>query len=160
MPIEVGQQAPDFTLYNTEKKEISLQDLTSKSNVVLLFFPLAFTGVCTKELCSTRDDISQFENLNATVIAISVDSLFSLGIFRQENELPFDLLSDFNKEVSQKYDSLYDQFPLFGLKGVTKRSAFVIDKQGIIRYAEILADAGKIPDFDKIKQTLEICDQL
>ncbi|CAF5046695.1 unnamed protein product [Rotaria sp. Silwood1] len=159
MPIEVGQQAPDFTLYNTEKKEISLQDLTSKSNVVLLFFPLAFTGVCTKELCSTRDDISQFENLNATIIAISVDSLFSLGIFRQENELPFDLLSDFNKEVSQKYDSLYDQFPLFGLKGVTKRSAFVIDKQGKIKYAEVLADAGKVPDFVKIKETLEQCGQ-
>ncbi|CAF4758792.1 unnamed protein product [Rotaria sp. Silwood2] len=157
MSIEIDQQAPNFTLYNTERKEISLQDLTSKSNVVLLFFPLAFTAVCTTELCSTRDDISIFENLNATVIAISVDSIFSLGKFRQENELPFDLLSDFNKDVSKKYDSLYDEFPLFGLKGVTKRSAFVIDKQGKIKYAEVLADAGKVPDFVKIKETLEQC---
>ncbi|CAF0959301.1 unnamed protein product [Rotaria magnacalcarata] len=159
MPIEIGEQAPDFTLYNTERNEISLKDLSSTSNVVLLFFPLAFTGTCTKELCSTRDEISEYENLNATVIAISVDSLFSLGKFRQDNELPFDLLSDFNKEVSRKYDSLYEEFPLFGLKGVTKRSAFVIDKHGIIRYAEILADATKLPDFAKIKEALESCEK-
>jgi peroxiredoxin len=155
MPVEVGQQAPDFTLYNTEQKEISLKDLTSKSNVVLLFFPLAFTGVCTQELCSARDDISKYQKLNATIVAISVDSIFTLGKFREEQKLPFDLLSDFNKEVSSKYDSLYDEFPLFGLKGVTKRSAFVIDKQGKIQYAEILADPGKVPDFTKIKETLE-----
>jgi peroxiredoxin len=155
MPVEVGQQAPDFTLYNTEQKQISLKDLTSKSNVVLLFFPLAFTGVCTQELCSARHDISKYQKLNATIIAISVDSIFTLGKFREEQKLPFDLLSDFNKEVSTKYDSLYDEFPLFGLKGVTKRSAFVIDKQGKIQYAEILADPGKVPDFNKIKETLE-----
>jgi len=155
MPVEVGQQAPDFTLYNTEQKQISLKDLTSKSNVVLLFFPLAFTGVCTQELCSARDDISKYQKLNATIVAISVDSIFTLGKFREEQKLPFDLLSDFNKEVSSKYDSLYDEFPLFGLKGVTKRSAFVIDKQGKIQYAEILADPGKVPDFTKIKETLE-----
>ncbi|CAF3655535.1 unnamed protein product [Rotaria sp. Silwood1] len=159
MPLQVGDQAPDFTLYNTEKKEVSLKDLTSKSNVVLLFFPLAFTGVCTQELCSTRDDIKKYEKLNATIVAISVDSMFALGKFREEQKLPFDLLSDFNKEVSQKYDSLYDQFPLFGLKGVTKRSSFVIDKQGKIKYAEVLADAGKVPDFVKIKETLEQCGQ-
>jgi len=155
MPVEVGQQAPDFTLYNTEQKEISLKDLTSKSNVVLLFFPLAFTGVCTQELCSARDDISKYQKLNATILAISVDSIFTLGKFREEQKLPFDLLSDFNKDISLKYDSLYDEFPLFGLKGVTKRSAFVIDKQGKIQYAEILADPGKVPDFTKIKETLE-----
>ncbi|UJR16566.1 hypothetical protein I4U23_003467 [Adineta vaga] len=159
MPVEVGQQAPDFTLYNTEQKEISLKDLTSKSNVVLLFFPLAFTGVCTKELCSARDDISKYEKLNATIVGISVDSLFSLGKFREEQKLPFDLLSDFNKDVATQYDSLYEQFPKFGLKGVTKRSAFVIDKQGIIKYAEILVDASKVPDFDKIKQALEDCEK-
>jgi len=116
---------------------------------------LAFTGVCTQELCSARDDISKYQKLNATIIAISVDSIFTLGKFREEQKLPFDLLSDFNKEVSLKYDSLYDEFPLFGLKGVTKRSAFVIDKQGKIQYAEILADPGKVPDFTKIKETLE-----
>ncbi|CAF3520807.1 unnamed protein product, partial [Rotaria sp. Silwood2] len=127
----------------------------SKSNVVLLFFPLAFIGVCTQELCSTRDDIKKYEKLNATIIAISVDSMFTLGKFREEQKLPFDLLSDFNKEVSRKYDSLYEDFPLLALKGVTKRSAFIIDKQGIIRYAEILVDPTKLPDFDKIKEILD-----
>jgi peroxiredoxin len=155
MSVKVGQQAPDFTLYNTEQKEVSLKELTSKSNVVLLFFPLAFTGVCTQELCSARDDISKYQKLNATIVAISVDSSFTLGKFREEQKLPFDLLSDFNKEVSRKYDSLYEEFPLFGLKGVTKRSAFVIDKQGKIKYAEILDDPGKVPDFKQIKEALE-----
>jgi len=155
MSIEVGHPAPDFSLYNTEQKEISLKDLTSKSNVVLLFFPLAFTGVCTKELCSARDDIGKYQKLNATIVGISVDSIFTLGKFREEQKLPFDLLSDFNKDVSNKYNSLYEQFPLFGLKGVTKRSAFVINKQGIIKYAQILDDPGNLPDFNQIKQTLE-----
>lgn len=159
MSLEVGQPAPDFTLYNTEKKEVSLKDLTSKSNVVLLFFPLAFTGVCTKELCSARDDIHKYKNLNATIIGVSVDSMFTLEKFREEQKLPFDLLSDFNKDVSKKYDSLYEQFPLLGLKGVTKRSAFIIDKQGIIKYVEILDDTGKIPNFNQIKQVLEQINQ-
>ena len=123
--------------------------------MVILFFPLAFTSVCTKELCSTRDDIAKYQQLNATVVAISVDSLFTLGKFREEQKLPFDLLSDFNKDVSKQYDSLYEQFPVFGLKGVTKRSAFVVDKQGTIQYAEILEDAGNIPNFNQIQQTLE-----
>jgi len=155
MVVSVGSKAPEFTLYNTEKQEVSLKDLTSKSNVVILFFPLAFTSVCTKELCSTRDDIAKYQQLNATVVAISVDSLFTLGKFREEQKLPFDLLSDFNKDVSKQYDSLYEQFPVFGLKGVTKRSAFVVDKQGTIQYAEILEDAGNIPNFNQIQQTLE-----
>ncbi|CAF1114401.1 unnamed protein product [Adineta steineri] len=159
MSVEVGQQAPEFTLFNTEQKEVSLKDLISKSNVVVLFFPLAFTGVCTQELCSARDDISKYQKLNATIVGISVDSLFTLGKFREEQKLPFDLLSDFNKDVSRKYNSLYDEFPLFGLKGVTKRSAFVVDKQGKIKYAEILADPGKVPDFSKIKEVLEQCEK-
>ncbi|CAF1195572.1 unnamed protein product [Adineta steineri] len=159
MSVEVGQQAHEFTLFNTEQKEVSLKDLTSKSNVVVLFFPLAFTGVCTQELCSARDDISKYQKLNATIVGISVDSLFTLGKFREEQKLPFDLLSDFNKDVSRKYNSLYDEFPLFGLKGVTKRSAFVVDKQGKIKYAEILADPGKVPDFSKIKEVLEQCEK-
>ena len=155
MPIEVGHPAPDFSLYNTDKKEISLKELTSTSNVVILFFPLAFTGVCTQELCSARDDISNYQKLNATVVGISVDSLFTLDKFRAEQKLPFDLLSDFNKDVSPKYESLYEQFPAFGLKGVTKRSAFVVDRQQVIRYAEILADPGQVPNFALIKETLE-----
>jgi Peroxiredoxin len=99
MSIKIGQPAPDFTLFNTEKNKVSLHDFRGK-NVVLLFFPLAFTGVCTDELCSVRDNMHQYSSLNADVLAISVDSLFSLGRFKKEQNYPFELLSDFNKEVS------------------------------------------------------------
>ncbi len=153
MAITVGQAAPKFKLFNTEKKEISLDDYKGK-NLVVLFFPLAFTGVCTAELCSVRDNYAIYTSLNAEVVGISIDSLFSLGAFKKEQNYNFNLLSDFNKTVSKDYDSLYETFG-FGMLGVTKRSAFVIDKDGIIRYAEISEDAGKQPDFDAIKACLE-----
>src|ERR1044072_4459267 len=136
MSPEVGSKAPDFKLFNTEKKEISLSDQKGK-NVVLLFFPLAFTSTCTAELCSIRDNYAMYNQLNAVVFGISGDSLFSLAKFKEEQKLNFDLLSDFNKDVSIAYNSLYELFS-YGMKGVSKRSAFVIDKEGIIRYAEIL----------------------
>lgn len=148
-----GHKAPDFKLYNTEKKEISLSDCKGK-NVVLLFFPLAFTGVCTAELCSVRDNYNMYTQLNAVVLGISVDSLFSLGQFKKAENYNFDLLSDFNKDVSRAYGSLYETFG-FGMQGVSKRSAFVIDKEGIVRYAEVLENAGEQPDFSAIKATLE-----
>ena len=153
MAIIVGQTAPDFKLFNTEKKEISLSDYKGK-NLVILFFPLAFTGVCTAELCNVRDNYSLYTTLNAEVVGISIDSLFSLDKFKQEQKYNFDLLSDFNKTTAKAYDSLYDTFA-FGMIGVTKRSAFVIDKNGIIQYAEILEDAGKQPNFEAIKATSE-----
>lgn len=153
MAITVGQAAPKFKLFNTEKQEVSLDDFKGK-NVVVLFFPLAFTGVCTAELCSVRDNYNVYTSLNAEVVGISIDSLFSLGAFKKEQNYNFNLLSDFNKTVSKDYDSLYETFG-FGMLGVTKRSAFVIDKDGIIRYAEVLEDAGKQPNFDAIKACLE-----
>ena len=153
MAIIVGQQAPDFKLFNTEKKEISLSDYKGK-NLVILFFPLAFTGVCTAELCSVRDHYYVYTSLNTEVVGISIDSLFSLEKFKQEQNYNFNLLSDFNKTTAKAYDSLYDSFA-FGMIGVSKRSAFVIDADGIIRYAEILEDAGKQPNFDAIKACLE-----
>lgn len=153
MAITVGQTAPDFKLFNTEKKEISLSDYKGK-NLVILFFPLAFTGVCTAELCSIRDNYNIYTSLNAEVVGISIDSLFSLGKFKAEQSYNFDLLSDFNKTTAKAYDSLYETFG-FGMIGVTKRSAFVIDKNGVIQYAEILEDAGKQPNFDAIKACLE-----
>lgn len=152
MSIQIGQSAPSFKLLDPEKNFHSLEDYRGK-NVVLLFFPLAFTGVCTTELCSTRDDLSSYSDLDAEVIAISVDSPFVLGKFKAELELNFTVVSDFNKEAASAYGSLYDEFVL-GLKGVAKRSAFVIDKQGTVRYAEVLESAGDLPDFDAIKQTL------
>lgn len=150
--ISVGDKAPEFSLRATDKSEVSLKDFKGQ-NIVLLFFPLAFTGVCTKELCDMRDNLSVYESLNAQVLAISVDSLFSLEQFKTSQSYNFPLLSDFNKEVSRAYGSLYEDFVL-GMKGVSKRSAFVISPDGIIKYAEILEDAGQIPNFDKVKEAL------
>lgn len=153
MVIQTGQQAPDFSLYDTDKQEVTLSSLRGK-NVVLLFFPLAFTSVCTAELCSVRDNYDQYDRLNAQVFGISVDSAFTLKAFKKEQQLNFPLLSDFNKTASTAYDVLYEQFAL-GMKGVSKRAAFVIDREGVIRYAEVLEDAGRQPDFNAIKNTLE-----
>ncbi len=152
MKIEVGQAAPDFTLFDSEKKEVTLADLKGK-NILLLFFPLAFTSVCTKELCEVRDTISIYNTANAMVFGISSDSLYTLAKFKQEQNLNFSLLSDYNKETATAYGSLYETFG-FGMKGVAKRSAFVIDKEGFVRYAEVLENAGEVPDFAAIKEVL------
>lgn len=153
MSLIIGQKAPDFKLFNTEKKEISLSEQKGK-NVVLLFFPLAFTSTCTAELCNIRDNYGVYNNLDAVVFGISVDSLFSLGKFREEQKLNFDLLSDFNKEASKAYDCLYPQFG-FGMLGVSKRASYVIDKEGILRHQEILEKAGDLPDFEAIQTALK-----
>ncbi|HWC53953.1 MAG TPA: redoxin domain-containing protein [Chitinophagaceae bacterium] len=152
MTIEPGQKAPDFTLYSSEKEKINLSELKGQ-NVLLLFFPLAFTSTCTTELCSVRDTISFYNNVNAKVLGISVDSLHTLAKYKAEQQLNFTLLSDFNKEVSESYGSLYEMFG-YNMKGVSKRSAFVIDKEGIVRYAEVLENASEIPDFSSIDKTL------
>ena len=152
MTLKKGDQAPDFSLTSDEKTTISLSDFKGE-NVVVLFFPLAFTGVCTTELCTMRDDISTYKNLDATVLAISVDSPFTLEQFKAQQNLNFSLLSDFNAEASAAYGALYDDFVL-GMKNVSKRSAFVVDKSGVIQYAEVLESAGDLPNFDAIKATL------
>ena len=152
MILKKGDKAPNFTLVSSDKSEVSLKDYEGK-NVVVLFFPLAFTGVCTAELCSMRDDIATYNNMNTDILAISVDSPFSLGKFKEEQNLNFPLLSDFNKEVSRAYGALYEDFVL-GLKGVSKRSAFVVDKNGTIRYAEVLENAGELPNFVAVRETL------
>ncbi|MCC7533081.1 MAG: redoxin domain-containing protein [Bacteroidia bacterium] len=154
MALKIGDKAPDFTLFNTEKNEVSLANFKGK-NVIVHFFPLAFTGVCTTQLCTIRDAIQLYKNDNADVVAISVDSAFALGKFKAEQNLPFDLLSDFNKETSAAYDALFENFPALGMKGVAKRSAFVIDKNGTIQYAEVLEKPGDLPDFSAINATLE-----
>lgn len=152
MKIEIGMHAPAFTLYDSEKKHVSLSNFNGQ-NVLLLFFPQAFTGVCTKELCAVRDNIGQYAKLNAVVLGISVDSVFTLAKYKEEQGYNFPLLSDFNKEVSHHYGSLYENFA-FDMKGVSKRSAFVIDKDGVVRYAEVLENAGEMPSFDAIHATL------
>lgn len=153
MKIEIGQAAPDFTLYDSAKDKVTLSELRGQ-NVLLLFFPLAFTSTCTAELCSVRDNISFYNNVNAKVFGISVDSLHTLAKYKENQNLNFTLLSDFNKDVSSLYGSIYEMFG-YNMKGVSKRSAFVIDKEGIVRYAEILENAGEQPNFKNITLTLE-----
>jgi peroxiredoxin len=153
MALQIGDQAPSFTLYSSDKQEVSLSDFQNKK-VVILFFPLAFTGVCTEELCEVRDNLSTYNGLNAEVLAISVDSIFALDQFKKQQNLPFSLLSDFNKETAAAYGSLYEEFVL-GMKGVAKRSAFVVDEAGKIAYAEVLEDAGQVPSFANIQNALK-----
>lgn len=152
MALKSGDKAPLFSLHADDTKEVALSDFAGR-NVVVLFFPLAFTSVCTAELCTMRDALAEFNGLNADVVAISVDSVFTLAKFKESEKLNFPLLSDFNKEVSRQYGSLYDTFA-FGMEGVSKRSAFVVDGDGIIRYAEVLESAGDLPNFAAIKETL------
>ncbi len=153
MKVEIGQPAPDFSLYDTARTKISLTDLKGQ-NVLLLFFPQAFTRVCTKELCSVRDNIGYYANVNAKVFGISVDSVNTLAKFKEDQGYNFSLLSDFNKEVSSAYGALYETW-ILDMKGVSKRAAFVIDKSGIIQYAEVLENAGEEPNYEAIQKTLE-----
>ncbi|MBB2144080.1 redoxin domain-containing protein [Pedobacter sp. LMG 31464] len=152
MSLKVGDKAPDFKLVSSELKEVSLSDYKGKK-LVLHFFPLAFTGTCTTQLCTMRDSFGYYEGMNAAVVAISVDSPFALGKFKEEQFYQFPLLSDFNKEISQAYGTFYEEFVL-NLKGVSKRSAFVIDEEGIIKYAEVLEVATDLPDFEAIKKVI------
>lgn len=153
MKIKPGQQAPSFSLYDSDKKKITLSDL-KECHVLLLFFPAAFTGTCTKELCSVRDNISVYNNASAKVFGIFVDMVYSLSKYKEEQQLNFSLLSDFNKEVSAAYGCLYDTFS-YEMKGVSKRAAFIIDKIGIVRYAEVLEKATDLPNFEAIQKTLQ-----
>lgn len=148
MAIQIGQPAPQFTLFSSDLKEVSLSDFAGKK-VIIHFFPMAFTGTCTTQLCTMRDNFSFYEGLNAEVLGISVDSPFALAKFKEEQNYQFPLLSDFNKEVSTNYDSLYEEF-VFGLKGVSKRAAFVVDENQQIIYAEVLESAKDLPDFAAI----------
>lgn len=152
MALNIGDKAPGFKLFNSEKQEVSLEDFKGKP-VVLLFFPQSFTGVCTTEMCSVRDDIAYYQNLDAQVLGISVDSIFTLAKFKADQQLSFQLLSDFNKEACRAYDACYELW-IHGMKGVAKRAAFVIDATGIIRYAEVLDNPGNLPNFEAIKSAL------
>lgn len=152
MSLQVGAQAPDFKLTSSELKEVSLSDFKGKK-VVIHFFPLAFTGVCTEQLCTMRDNFGYYEGVNAQILGISVDSPFALAKFKEAQNYQFPLLSDFNKEAAAAYDALYQDFVL-GLRGVAKRAAFVIDEEGKIAYAEVLEDAGNLPDFAAINKVV------
>ncbi len=155
MALSKGTKAPDFTLkHKTEDglADVRLSDNLGKKNTVLLFFPFAFTSVCMSEMCSVRDTLGQFTELNADVFGISVDSPFTLEVMATKENIPFPLLSDFNKEVSKSYDVLYED--LLGLRGVSKRSAFVVDKDGVIAYSWSSDDPKNVPDFAELRAAI------
>lgn len=152
MKIEIGQKAPDFTLYASDRSKVSLSDFKGK-NVLLLFYPQAFTSTCTEELCNVRDNINMYKNADAEVLGISVDSTATLRKFKELEGYNFTLLSDFNKEVSTLYDSIYEIW-FSEMRGVSKRSAFIVDREGLIQYAEVLENADDVPDFEAINSKL------
>jgi len=156
MALQKDSKAPDFSLKSkndTGLVDIKLSDNFGKKKTVLLFFPLAFTGVCTTEMCSVRDSLQQYQKLNAAVYGISVDSPFAQEAFAKKEGINFTLLSDFNREVSKAYDVHYEDF--IGFKGVAKRSAFVIDENGVIVYSSSNDDPKVLPDFAAIQQALQ-----
>jgi len=154
MSLQIGQKAPDFTLYKTFNETVSLSDFAGKNNVLLLFFPLAFSGNCIKQLCSARDNMAVYNKIDAQVIGISVDTVASQNKFSEEQGFNFPLLSDFNKEVSTAYQCIHESFTHMNMKGVSKRSAFIIDKQGVIQYAEVSDNPGIQPNFEAINEVI------
>jgi len=150
--LKVGDKAPDFKLVGTDLTPVQLSDFKGK-NLMLHFFPLAFTGVCTQQMCTARDEENDYAELNAEVVGASVDSPFVLQKFSEENNLNFKVASDFNREVSAAYDVLFED-DFMGLSKFSKRSAFIIDGEGIVRYAEV-TDGKSLPDFDKMKAVLK-----
>ncbi len=156
MSLKVDENAPQFTLINQDKEKVSLKDFEGK-NVVILFFPFANTSVCTAEMNYMKDNIDKFKELNAEILGISVDSPFALKMWAEKNAFNFNLLSDFNREVAPQYDSLYDVFApgKYDLKGVAKRSAFIVGRNGKIKYSEICSSPGDQPDYKAIKNTLD-----
>jgi peroxiredoxin len=152
MAIQVGESAPAFTLKNTDLEEVSLADFSGRK-IVLLFVPLAFSGPCTQELCDISADINAYDDLGAQVLGISVDSPFSLKAWVEKDGITIPLLSDFNKEVSAAYGAQFED--LLGFKGVAKRSAFVVDGAGVVRYASVSDDPKQLPDFEAIKACLQ-----
>lgn len=160
MSIQVGDQAPDFTLVSKTAagpELVTLSELVGKSNIILLFVPMAFTGGCTAEFCEISNGISDYDSLDAKVLGISGDNPFAQEAWAQKEGITISLLSDYDHAVTAAYGVAYEQFlPEKNLimGGVPKRSAFVIDKAGVVRYAEVLEVPSEMPDFGAIKELL------
>jgi glutaredoxin-dependent peroxiredoxin len=152
MSVRTGDKAPAFALPAKPGEVVNVGEHLGRDKVVLLFFPLAFSSVCTKEMCHLRDDWSKWEKLGARVFGISVDSPFVTQKFREQERIPFPILSDFNKDVARQYGVLYED--LMGLRGVAKRSAFVIGEDGAVMYDWVSEDAGKEPPYEEIRAAL------
>jgi len=160
MPLAVGTKAPDFTLSTKAAggpKQIKLGDNFGKKNTLLLFFPMAFTGTCTTEMCSLTKELPNYSNMNAVVYGISGDNPFAQEAWAQKEKIGVTLLSDYEHLVAKQYGVAYDSFlpeRNLGMGGVPKRAAFVIDKNGVIQHTDVREDARELPDFDKIKAKL------
>ena len=160
MPLAVGTKAPDFTLptkMGEGPKQIKLSDNFGKKNTLLLFFPMAFTGTCTTEMCGVSMDLSAYGSLNATVYGISGDNPFAQEAWAQKEKITVPLLSDYEHKVAKTYGVAYDSFlpqMNLGMGGVPKRAVFIIDRNGVIQYAESNDDARALPNFEKIKAKL------
>ncbi len=151
MSVDVGSVAPDFTLVNQDREPVTLSASRGRP-VILAFFPAAYSGTCIQELCTIRDQLASLGGARAQVYGISVDSLFALKAFQRDQRLPFPLLSDFNKEVIHLYGVFNED--MIGLKGLAKRSIFVLDAVGIVRYREVLEDARNEPDYARVMATV------
>ncbi|MDP9254283.1 MAG: peroxiredoxin [Verrucomicrobiota bacterium] len=160
MPLTVGTKAPDFTLSTKTAdgpKQIKLSDNFGKTNTLLLFFPMAFTGTCTTEMCDLSNGLSEYQKMNATVYGISGDNPFAQEAWSQKERITVPLLSDYEHKVANSYGVAYDSFlpqMNLGMAGVAKRSAFIVDRDGVIQYAESNDDARELPNFEKIKAKL------
>ncbi len=152
MAITTGDKAPGFTLNAKPRTPVNVGAVLGREPVVLLFFPLAFSSVCTDEMCAVRDGWDAWTKLKANVYGISIDSPFVTDRFRQEYDIPFPILSDFNKEVAREYGVLYEDFR--GMKGVTKRAVFVVDATGTVVYDWVAEDSGMMPDLAAARAAL------
>jgi len=152
MSVAAGAKAPDFTLPNQDREPVTLSEELKKGPVVLAFFPAAFSSVCTTEMCTFNDSSSELSKVGATVLGVSVDTFFALKAWSDAQSLNFPLLSDFNKTVIRQYGVVNPD--MIGLKDISKRATFVIDRGGIVRHAEVLEDARNEPDYAKVKQAL------
>ena len=155
MAISVGTKAPDFNLKSKQASglvDVKLSNNLGKKNTVLLFFPAAFTGVCTSEMCDITAGLNSYNGLNAEVIAVSVDTPFAQEAWAQKEKIGLTLASDLNKEVIKKYDVVFPM--LAGIGDTAARAAFVIDKSGVVQYSEQTPTPKDLPDFNKVKETL------
>lgn len=151
--MKVGETIDDFVLKDTNGNDLRLSDHLSDRKTLILFFPLAFSSICTDEMCHYRDNMKLYKSLSTNIIGISVDSFLTLREFKRANNLPFPLVSDFNKKVTSQFDVLNEDY--YGMKGVAKRAAFVINHEEVIEYAEVLEDSDSLPDFKSIQKALE-----
>jgi peroxiredoxin len=152
MPIDVGAKAPDFTLPNQDREPVTLSEQLKNGPVVLAFFPAAFSGTCTTEMCTFRDSATDLNKVNAKVLGVSVDTFFAQKAWADQHKLNFPLLSDFNKDVIRSYGVVNPD--MIGLKDISKRAVFVIDRGGVVRHKEVLEDARNEPDYGKVNQAL------